>query len=229
MTETIILNDIPFEPDFDKIAETLHVREGTSMAAELRELMAEAQGIARPKALYRLVGVDERLDSSVVLDGRSFESNVMRVNLEKANRVFLYIATCGRELYDWKHAIDDAMRKFCADMVNSAALFTARDALLVHLTETFHLGKTATMNPGSLEDWPITAQTDLFEMLGDTDAMIGVRLLDSMLMLPSQTVSGLLFETETDYVNCQLCPREHCPNRRAPYDAALLQEKYASA
>jgi hypothetical protein len=190
MTETIILNDIPFEPEFDKIAEVLHVREGTSLAAELRELIQEAQGIAKPKAMYRLVGIDERLDSGVVLDGQRFESRVMRVNLDKINRAFLYVATCGRELYNWKTAIDDTMRKFCADMVNAAALTAAREALQAQL--------------------------------------IGVRLLDSMLMLPSQTVSGLLFETESDYVNCQLCPREHCPNRRAPFDVGLLQEKYAS-
>jgi hypothetical protein len=43
-------------------------------------------------------------------------------------------------------------------------------------------------------------------------------------MIPRQSVSGLLFETEKDFVNCLLCPRDTCPNRRAPYDPALRDQ-----
>jgi len=38
------------------------------------------------------------------------------------------------------------------------------------------------MNPGSLEDWPLTEQRVLFALLGDPQAAIGVRLTDSLLM-----------------------------------------------
>jgi hypothetical protein len=39
-------------------------------------------------------------------------------------------------------------------------------------------------------------------------------------MLPNKTVSGLVFPTTTSFASCQLCPR-------APYDAALFEQKYA--
>jgi hypothetical protein len=44
-------------------------------------------------------------------------------------------------------------------------------------------------------------------------------------MLPTKSVSGIFFPTETSYENCQLCPRENCPNRRAEYNKAL-EEQY---
>jgi hypothetical protein len=82
------------------------------------------------------------------------------------------------------------------------------------------------MNPGSLHDWPLKEQRVLFDMLGDPKATIGVELLHTYLMRPAKTVSGLLFTTQDSYVNCRLCPREVCPNRRAGYDPALYATKY---
>jgi hypothetical protein len=73
------------------------------------------------------------------------------------------------------------------------------------------------MNPGSLKEWPLIGQRELFAILGRDYIFenIGVRLSDSMLMLPSKTVSGLGFESEKDYHNCIYCPLKDCPNRRA--------------
>ena len=57
-------------------------------------------------------------------------------------------------------------------------------------------------------------------------AEIGVQLTDSYLMHPLKSVSGILFATDGTYGNCQLCPVERCPNRRAPYDPTLFDRKY---
>ena len=73
------------------------------------------------------------------------------------------------------------------------------------------------MSPGSLEDWPITEQTKLFSIFGDTERLIGVRLTDSMLMVPRKSISGILFPSEEGFTSCQLCDRERCPGRKAPY------------
>ncbi len=47
-------------------------------------------------------------------------------------------------------------------------------------------------------------------------------------MLPTKSVSGILFPTEHDFASCQLCQRGDCPNRRARYDPELLEARYAS-
>ena len=222
-----ILEDIPFEPDFGELVELMHVRAGSSMAKDLKHMLDDAMKIARPKALYSIASKEERDETSVLIGGSVFESRILKVNLENAHRVFLYTATCGLELYEWKISIEDTVRKFYAESINGYALYTAIQALDSHLDEKYKLGLTSRMNPGSLSDWPIQAQIPLFKLLGDTESTIGIRLLDSLLMIPGQSVSGIRFETETSFASCQLCPMAHCPNRQAPYDKRLFDKRYA--
>ena len=221
-----ILDQIPFKLDFDAASKALRLR-SDSQKAELQALLAQAEKIADPKALYKLVLIDSKDDNGVTLDGTYFESRVLRVNLDKAQRAFLYVATCGRELYDWKMSMEDPLIQYYADTVNYLALMSARETLLSYLKERFQVENSATMNPGSLDHWPIQAQTPLFSLLGDTQTAIGVELTDSLLMVPNQSVSGILFETEEHFASCQLCPMNNCPGRRAEYDENLYQRKYA--
>ena len=99
-------------------------------------------------------------------------------------------------------------------------------ALGHHLSTCYDLGRTATMAPGSLADWPIREQRPLFRILGDPLTAVGVELTDSFLMIPNKSVSGIRFPTEERFESCQLCPREGCPGRRAAYDPDLYESKY---
>ena len=102
----------------------------------------------------------------------------------------------------------------------------AKGALRPHHGRKYALGRTSTMSPGSLPDWPIQAQRPLFALLGRAEELLGVRLTDGLLMVPSKSVSGIRFPTEQTFASCQLCPRAGCPSRQAPYDAGLYDEKY---
>lgn len=104
----------------------------------------------------------------------------------------------------------------------------AIEALGRHLAATYETGERSMMNPGSLEDWPLSQQRPLFSLFGDACSRIGVTLSESLLMSPVKSVSGVWFETEKGFQNCQLCPREQCPKRRAPYDAHLFDAAYRS-
>ena len=86
------------------------------------------------------------------------------------------------------------------------------------LQERWGLPGLAAMDPGSLEDWPITEQPKLFSIFGDTEGLVGVRLTDSLLMLPRKSISGILFPSEEGFQSCQLCDRAHCPGRRSSSD-----------
>ena len=221
-----ILDAIPFQLDQADLFKRIHVREGSANATEVAAMVAEAQAVARPKALYQIAYVDERGDDYVVVDGRKFTSRVLRVNLDATHRVFAYVATSGHELEDWAVAQDDLMRRFWADVINQMGVYAAAAALGRHLIERFGVESLSTMNPGSLADWPLAQQRVLFALLGDTEDTIGVRLTESLLMVPTKSVSGLQFPAAESFASCQLCPREVCPNRRAAYDAALYDQKY---
>jgi hypothetical protein len=223
-----ILEHIPFHPDLDELAKTVRLKPGSPMLDDLRQMAEQAQALANPKVVYRVALVEASGDRSVIIDEGEFSSRVLRVNLEKVHRAFPFVATCGRELKVWADTHQDMLQRFWADAIMEQALFAAIQELDRRLEERYQPGPMSSMNPGSLEDWPITQQKPLFGLFGDTRAQIGVELTESMLMIPAKSVSGVLFPSQEGFVaSCQLCPREVCPNRRAPYDPALFDQKYA--
>jgi len=224
---TIILDNIPFQIDVAMLSSMLHFHSTQSdQLQELERLVYHAQAIGKPKGLYKVGYVESKSDDSVVVDGIVFTSRVLRVNLEQVYRVFPFIATCGTELEEWAHSIDDLLLRFWAETINEMALRTVRKFLESYLLEQYPFEHISMMNPGSLEDWPLQEQRGLFALLGNPHSAIGVRLTDSLLMLPTKSVSGVLFPSVVKFENCQLCPRENCPGRRAVYDEKLYFTRY---
>jgi len=224
--DTVILDNIPFQIDLDDLMRTLRVKAPSRHADELVRLAQAAQAIGRPKAMYKVAYIESKGEDTVATDGVVFSSRVLRVNLEPVHKVFPYVVTCGMELEEWSRSTEDLLQRFWAEAVNEWALRSASQFLEKHLVEEYQLGQTSTMNPGSLEDWPLQEQRKLFALLGDPQAAIGVHLTDGLLMVPTKSVSGIRFATETSFASCQLCPRENCRGRRAPYDKDLYERKY---
>ena len=224
--DIVIFDEISFKPSTAKLLKKLRVKKGSSQEEYIKQMIKYAQNIGSPKAMFRLSGIDDIRKDGVIIDGIDLTSRILSVNLQNVNRAFPYLVTSGRELYNWKESQDDMLGKYYADEISQMALLTAEKFLLDYLKNTFELGKTASMNPGSLPDWPITAQQDLFKLLGNQEALIGVELLESMLMIPNRTVSGIRFVSEDRYSNCELCPRNNCSHRRTPYNPELLEIKY---
>ena len=228
MTETGVLSDIRFQPALESLAKRLRIRPGSRVLSELEGVFTAGVAAARPKAAYRVAYVEAREGDSLLIDGQRFTSRVLRVNLHAAHRVFFYLATCGEEMEAWSQAqSDDLVRQYWADALKEMALRTAMRALQNHLNRQFELPKTSAMSPGSLEDWPISEQRPLFDLMDGLDRTIGVRLTESMLMLPVKSISGVRFVTENRFESCQLCPRPDCPGRRAPYDSNLYTARFS--
>jgi hypothetical protein len=208
------------------LARQAQVTKGGPLYAELEACVREAQAVARPKAMYRVGYIESRENNSVVIDGIRFTSRVLCVNLEQAHRVFVYLATCGTELEDWANSVDDPLQQYWSNTIQQMALRAASQALSADLNERHQPGRTSSMAPGSLSEWPLSEQRPLFALLGDTVQATGVRLSESLLMVPTKSVSGIRFPTEERFESCQLCPRQECPGRRAPYDESLYDRRY---
>ncbi len=224
----VVLKPLPYNLDAQQVLQTLRVRKGSPREAEIHQMIARARAIAAPKAIYRMVIIEEKGPDYVVISGRKLTSRILRVNLDRQHRVFAFVCTAGRELEHWALSQGDLLDRFYADTISEAVLHSATMNLFRHLAEAHGLGQTAVMNPGSLADWPIGQQRPLFDLLGDVEGAIGVHLMPTMLMVPSKSVSGILFSTEDEFVSCQLCPRDACPNRRMPYEPELFERKYKS-
>jgi hypothetical protein len=228
----IVLDDIAFRVDQQRLFTRLGVDHrddhGADLGAELEALVAEAERIGRPRLVYRSADVDDHGDTETVIDGVPFASRVLAVNLGSASRVFPYVLSCGPELQAWSEALADPLAAFWAETIKEFSLVSATSRLLEHVEQTFRIGPSSIMNPGSLPDWPLPQQAPLFRLLGDVTGAIGVTLSESFVMFPTKSVSGILFPSDGDFASCQLCPREACPSRRKPYDPGLFESRYAS-
>ena len=80
--DPIVLNSIPFQLDAVGLRKKLHMKEGSHHAEELDCLIQEAQTIGKPKALYKEAFIESRTDETVTVDGITFKSRVLRVNLD---------------------------------------------------------------------------------------------------------------------------------------------------
>jgi hypothetical protein len=218
-----VIKDIPIEWDLEEVRKELRLKTGS--LSEARELVGIAEPLIHAKAVYEVSYVNKRGDNSVELDGVTFTSRVLRVNLEKIERVFPFIITIGKALEERASSSNDLLTQFYLETIGDMALRASRRYVEAHLKGHFGLGQLSRMSPGSLRDWPVTEQKSLFSLFGDVKGLIGVRLTESMLMIPRKSISGIFFPTEVEFSSCQLCQRKGCPGRKAPYDQTL-REKY---
>ncbi|KJS88159.1 MAG: hypothetical protein JM58_01920 [Peptococcaceae bacterium BICA1-8] len=224
--DPVVLDNIPFKVDLEQFLKLIRVTDKPGYAEKAVRLVTEAQSIARPKAMYREAFIEEKGDDFVIVEGITLTSRVLRVNLNDAYRIYPYIATSGVEMEEWSKGIEDMLEKFWVDVVKEMALRVAIQTFLQNFKESTYQGNTSSMNPGSLQDWPIQEQSKLFSILGNPE-LVGVNLSQSSLMYPIKSVSGFRFPTEVNFDNCQLCSREKCPGRKAPYDENLYEERFA--
>ena len=221
-----ILNKIAFSLDAAALMKQLHVDPASEDAEEFRGLADLAGKVGKPKAAYTVAFVEGRDGDTVRVGGVSFTSRTLSRNLASTERIFPMVATCGHEMDEAFPARGDILKEYWWDAIKTQLLGAANRQVNDHLHRTFLLGKTAIMRPGSGDAsvWPIEQQRGLFALLGNVEQAIGVRLTDSFLMVPNKTTSGILFPTEVDFRSCEVCHRENCPSRHAPFNQQLWEE-----
>jgi hypothetical protein len=220
-----VLDNIPIQWDLDKVKKQLRLDKKGGLLPDVRELVGVAGSLIRAQAVYEVSYIGQKGENTVEVDGVTFTSRVLRVNLDKVERVFPFIITIGKALEEEAGSYDDLLRQFYLETIADMGLRSGRQYLEEHLKRHYGLGQLSRMNPGSLDDWPITEQKPLFSLFGNVRELIGVTLTENMLMIPRKSISGIFFPTEVTFFSCQLCPREGCPARQAPYDKTM-GEKY---
>jgi len=225
MIDVIELRDIPFSLDAELLMRQQHIAPGTEFAKTFTELIKQLQETARPKAMYAVSYIDAKGDDSVVIDGITFTSRALRGNLDRVDRVFPYVATCGTEVDALVTPENDVTRALWLWTLEEVILGAATEHLLKQLKTRYRMTRCSTMNPGSgdADVWPIEQQKQLFTLFAGAEERIGVRLTDSLVMVPTMSESGIVFASEVEFESCQLCHRERCPSRKALFDEKLWQ------
>lgn len=218
-----ILNNIPVEVDPKEVRRILHLNRSGDLQL-MQRLINTATPLIEPKAAFKLCFIEKKLKDAVIVDGMRLKSKVLRKNLDPVERLFPYVVTIGPRLEEASRKISDMLEKYYLDVIGNVALTAVRKYLRKHLSTKFALGKISFMSPGSLPDWPLEAQDQLFQLLADVEDAIGVYLTQSLLMIPTKSVSGIYFQTEVSFLSCQLCQRGNCPGRKARYNEKRARE-----
>jgi hypothetical protein len=221
----VSFTEIPFALNTNQLFEYLRIEPGTDRAKEFEDLVNEVRKIGKPKALYKASFIDEKGEETITLDGVTFTSLALRKNLDSIERVFPYVATCGTEIDDIEIGQGDLQKKIWISFLKGSLLQASMQFLREHLTKRYGVSNLSSMNPGSGDAsvWPFEQQRELFSMCGDVEVLIGVRLTKSLVLVPDMSVAGILFPTDADFQSCQLCHRENCHFRRAPFDRELWE------
>ena len=217
----VVLREIGFQNDpsfFEKwLGPKAPEQEG------LKELLKQAEKIAKPKALYLSLQPEARGDEFVIIRGEKFLSRVLAVNLSQSRFAFPFAATCGREIEEWAELFSGPEKPW-AKTIMGLALGQAMKELDREIISRHGPGNLCMMNPGSLEDWPLSEQEHLFSLLGDTGKQIGLELKPDFFMKPEMSASGIKFYADFKYENCLLCDKDPCPGRRAPFQPETLKK-----
>lgn len=213
------LDSPPYLPDRATLLKRAGLEADSDEAEDFLGILDRLLPVARPKAFVTRAVVDASgPEPDVLLDGVLFSGSILYENLKDVDEAWPYVATCGREMYDAVMAIADPFERFWGEIILEDALGAAIRALDAYAETEIYAGKTASIAPGSLPEWPIEQQAPLFSLLGEGARKCGVTLTPTLLMIPNKSVSGIRFPNEHGYVSCRLCPRENCPNRKAEYN-----------
>ena len=221
------LDAIPLTTNYEQALEKLKITDEDDIAM-VRGLFETAKEISRPKILYREAYVEEISGRRVRINGLDFQSEVLAANLKNVHRVFAYVSTCGTEVDDWSRAEKDYVVSLWLDMIKELFLHEANIFFKEYIKNSYKLKTLSFINPGSgnKDNWPISQQAQLFTLVGSVKEEIGVTLTDSFLMVPVKSTSGLIYPSETEFVNCSLCGRENCPGRRVEFDRELYAKTF---
>jgi hypothetical protein len=217
----IIMDEIPFVLDVNLLVNSLRLQNNPSAIDTVTKLAQDAMQIGRPKALYKIASAKYHDEDKVEIDAILLHSRLLKNNLGKSDIVLPFLCTCGSELEEWSQQFTDIAPKYWANTIQDFALGSAIHALETSIKQRYQPRNLSAMNPGSLDDWPIQEQQNLFHLFGDDTVRIGVTLTEGLMMKPLKSLSGIFFASEEGFVNCQLCPLEKCPGRRAPYQMSL--------
>jgi hypothetical protein len=195
-------------------------RASERLFASAEAIIEEAHSLLRPVALYTIVKVIEFEHQKITYEGGFFEGSLVARAMAGAEHLNIALCTIGEPL---EKRVEEMMNE---NPVAALALDGAGISALRKVSQTVEtmiskeaceldlaLGMRA--QPGQ-EGWPIEQQREVFKVL--PAEQIGMRLMESCLMLPRKSVSFVIprgTALSNSVVPCDFCSkRNRCEWRK---------------
>jgi hypothetical protein len=209
----------------DELAKLLGSQKKKSLPMSIKKKVQTARQklkrLIKPSLHYRIVKPSV-MDIDVVQLGEivEFTSANLANTLTNAEKIVCFVGTIGTGV---EHEINRLLSKqkladaYILDAMASVAVENMIDRfqdLMANQFSAEHRTVTLRFSPGYC-DWPVTQQKKLFKIFDPKE--IDVELLDSCLMQPRKSISGVFGITPQEsesYNPCRDCPTRSCESRR---------------
>lgn len=220
--DRIVFQSIPWNVSNEDAMRINGIRKNSGFEEIFMQAVERAKEKLACKAILKWADVKKIEGNQVTIDDVVFTSKVLAHNLKDKERVFLYLLIVGDGI-DEDEVIEEDVVK---DMIRGTALYGGMRFLETYLKEHFGFEDISYMNPGSLPDWPIENNVELFRLL-EGGSEIGATLNQHCYIIPWNASSGIAFENGQGYLNCTLCKKQ-CEKRRAPFQKEEYDRIFAS-
>jgi hypothetical protein len=209
----------------NELAKLLGGQEKKSLPKSIRKKVRAARQklnkLIKPSVHYRIVKPSVTDNDAVQLDETvEFTSTQLAKTLKNAEEIVCFVGTIGTGA---ENEINRLLAKqklaeaYILDAMASVAVENMIDRFQ-NLMENRFSGEDRTVtlrfSPGYC-DWPVTQQKKLFKIFNPKQ--LNVELLDSCLMKPRKSISGVFGITPQEsesYNPCRDCPTRRCESRR---------------
>jgi len=222
-----ITNSIHIQPTIenDKLVNLLAGQKKKSLPKSIfKKVQAARQKLGRlikPSLHYRIVK-PSAVDNSLVQLNETvkFTSVKLARTLEDAEKIVCFVGTIGTAVENEISRLLGKQRLAAAYILDAMASVAVENMVdrFQDLMESRFSAEDSTVtlrfSPGYC-DWPVTQQKKLFNIF-DPETL-EVELLDSCLMKPRKSISGVFGITPQDSVSynpCRDCPSPNCDSRR---------------
>lgn len=192
-----------------------------SISRKVRAARRKLNRLIKPSLHYRIVKPSVMDNGVVQLDETvKVTSAKLAKTLKNAEKIVCFVGTIGTEV---ENEINRLLRKqkladaYILDAMASVAVENMIDRFQDLMENRFSAEErtvTLRFSPGYC-DWPVTQQKKLFNIFDPKQ--LDVELLDSCLMKPKKSVSGVFGITPQEsesYNPCRNCPTRSCDCRR---------------
>lgn len=202
----------------------MKTNESTDIAHRALSIANDVEGIVKPRFILKEINIDSLNSDSVVINSIEFNSIILADRLKGHTAVFAFIITSGKEIASYMNYVTDYLDNYILDQIAYMGYLSALKNMQETLGNSFNINRYTSLAPGSLLDWNVEEVKKIFKLIGDDYKKIDVDVMDSGMVNPIKSTSGILFETNDVFHSCEICMKVNCPSREAEYNEKKYNE-----
>lgn len=216
--------ELSYDPPLREILRYLGCREesaGRALLEEVDECVRQLGIVVTPRHIYRKYEISQNENGMLRIGGIQIRSRDLSKNLAGCSSCYMIAATLGL-------GPDRLIKRSQTGRISEAVIYQAAAAAMIEK----YLGSLCDELAGDEKkrgqylrprfspgygDFPLRYQQEIFAVL-QLPKTIGITLTESLMMVPTKSVTALMGVSETDTgcqsQGCEICKKTDCPFRR---------------